>query len=59
MKQWEGETIKVSKIRQVFGVSRAKQVLGEGRASNHQFFGKHAHVKKEERHRFTKSPLFH
>lgn len=54
-----GDEIRVSKIRQVFGASRDKQVLGEGRASNNLFFRKHTHFKEEGRNRFTKSPLFH
>lgn len=54
-----GEKIRVSRIRQVFGASKDKQVLGEGRTSNNLFFRKHTHFKEEERNRFTKIPLFH
>lgn len=54
-----GEEIRVGKIRQVFGASRGKQVIGEGKTSNNLFFKKHTHFKNEERNRFTKSPLFH
>lgn len=54
-----GEYIRINKIGQVFGASRDKQVLGEGRKNNNLFFRKHTHFKKEERNRFTKSPLFH
>lgn len=54
-----GEEIRVSKIKQVFGANRDKQVIGKGRTSNNLFFRIHTHFKKEERNRFTKSPLFH